>query len=370
MYLGFGRRFFCGQLARLRRYVWLQGIDLCALGRRPVEDQQLADMLNQPGVKRSANFGSHFAAGGAIIGKHPDLDQFVSDQLCVDGGQNRIGQAVVADHHNRSQMMGMRLEIAALQSSKFSHMRIIAAPCPQEPQTMVTSKKKNRFSANWLADHINDPYVKMATQQGYRARAAFKLTEILDQFKLLKPGARVVDLGSTPGSWSQVLRERLKVTRAAGDKAAGDGTIGNNRIIALDLLPMEPVADVTFIQGDFREDDVLARLEALLQGHKIDLVLSDMAPNLSGVAAADAARISHLNEIAMTFAQAHLKPGGALVVKSFHGSGFSQTVKAFKGVFLAVNEFKPKASRDASSETFLVARGLKSTMSDATSVKD
>ncbi len=230
---------------------------------------------------------------------------------------------------------------------------------------MSTAKKKNRFSANWLADHINDPYVKMATQQGYRARAAFKLTEILDQFKLLKPGARVVDLGSTPGSWSQVLRERLKV---AG--VAGDGAIGNNRIIALDLLPMEPVADVTFIQGDFREDEVLARLEALLQGHKLDLVLSDMAPNLSGVAAADAARIAHLNEIAMTFAQAHLKPAGALVVKSFHGSGFSQTVKAFKGVFVAVNEFKPKASRDASSETFLVARGLKSTMSGAMSVKD
>jgi 23S rRNA (uridine2552-2'-O)-methyltransferase len=216
---------------------------------------------------------------------------------------------------------------------------------------MNKAKKKNKFSANWLADHINDPYVKMATAQGYRARAAFKLTEIIDHFKLLKPGATVVDLGSTPGSWCQVVRERLK---------SGTGGI-HGRIIALDMLPMEPVADVTFIEGDFREDDVLAQLQLLLSGHKIDLVLSDMSPNLSGVAAADAARIAHLNEIALEFAANHLKPGGALVVKSFHGSGFSQTIKLFKNAFLAVNEYKPKASRDASSETFLVARGLKST---------
>ena len=216
---------------------------------------------------------------------------------------------------------------------------------------MKTTKKKNKFSSNWLHDHINDPYVKMATQQGYRARAAFKLIEILDQYKLLKSGARVVDLGSAPGSWCQVVRERLK---------APGGSI-NGKIVALDLLPMEPVADVTFIEGDFREEAVLAQLENLLENQKLDLVLSDMAPNLSGVAMADAARISHLNEIAMEFALTHLKPGGALVVKSFHGSGFSQSVKTFKNQFVAVNEYKPKASRDASSETFLVARGLKST---------
>ncbi|MBX7229691.1 MAG: RlmE family RNA methyltransferase [Burkholderiaceae bacterium] len=215
---------------------------------------------------------------------------------------------------------------------------------------MKTAKKKNRFSASWLHDHINDPYVKMATQQGYRARAAFKLIEILDHYKLLKAGARVVDLGSAPGSWCQVIRERLKTS--------GGGV--NGKIIAVDILAMEPVADVIFLEGDFREEKVLLQLENFLENQKLDLVLSDMAPNLSGVATADAARISHLNEIAMEFALSHLKPAGALVVKSFHGSGFSQTVKAFKNHFVAVNEHKPKASRDASSETFLVARGLKS----------
>jgi len=215
---------------------------------------------------------------------------------------------------------------------------------------MKTTKKKNRFSSSWLHDHINDPYVKMATQQGYRARAAFKLIEILDHYKLLKAGARVVDLGSAPGSWCQVIRDRLKTP--------GGGIHG--KIIAVDILTMEPIADVVFLEGDFREEKVLVALENLLENQKVDLVLSDMAPNLSGVAMADAARISHLNEIAMEFALSHLKPAGTLIVKSFHGSGFSQTVKAFKNHFVAVNEHKPKASRDASSETFLVARGLKS----------
>ena len=215
---------------------------------------------------------------------------------------------------------------------------------------MKTTKKKNRFSSSWLHDHINDPYVKMATQQGYRARAAFKLIEILDHYKLLKAGVRVVDLGSAPGSWCQVIRDRLKTP--------GGGIHG--KIIAVDILTMEPIADVVFLAGDFREEKVLVALENLLENQKVDLVLSDMAPNLSGVAMADAARISHLNEIAMEFALSHLKPAGTLIVKSFHGSGFSQTVKAFKNHFVAVNEHKPKASRDASSETFLVARGLKS----------
>jgi 23S rRNA (uridine2552-2'-O)-methyltransferase len=214
---------------------------------------------------------------------------------------------------------------------------------------MATSKiKKNKFSANWLHDHINDPYVKMATTKGYRARAAFKLIEILDHYKLVKPGMLVVDLGSAPGSWSQVMREKLK----------SGGSI-HGRIIALDLLPMEPVADVQFRQGDFREDEEFDWLSGELSGAMVDLVLSDMAPNLSGVAAADAARVAHLNELAMEFAQQHLKPEGALVVKTFHGSGFSQIVTQFKKVFVTVQEFKPKASRANSSETFLVARSLK-----------
>ncbi len=214
----------------------------------------------------------------------------------------------------------------------------------------MKSTKKNKFSAAWLMDHINDPYVKMAQQHGYRARAAFKLTEILDQFGLLKPGATVVDLGASPGSWSQVVRERLK-------NKSGPGVHG--RVLALDLLPMEPVADVTFLLGDFREDAVLSAFEGLVGDSGVDLVLSDMAPNLSGVGAADAARVAHLNELALEFAVNHLKKRGALVTKSFHGSGFSQTVKLYKEAFQKVTEYKPKASRSNSSETFLVAQGLK-----------
>lgn len=208
---------------------------------------------------------------------------------------------------------------------------------------------KNKFSKDWLHQHINDPYVKMAQQKGYRARAAFKLIELLDTEKLMRRGDVVVDLGSAPGSWSQVARERL----------AGPGGIVDGRIVALDILPMEPVAGVEFIQGDFREESVLQILEKTLGGQAVDLVISDMAPNLSGVGDADAARIQHVCELALEFSLAHLKPDGALIVKAFHGSGFSQIVQSFKQHFKRVVERKPKASRPNSSETFLVARNLK-----------
>ena len=208
---------------------------------------------------------------------------------------------------------------------------------------------KKKFSKDWIHQHINDPYVKMAQQKGYRARAAFKLIEILDAEKLMRRGNIVVDLGSAPGSWSQVARERL----------AGPGGTVDGRIIALDLLPMEPVAGVEFIQGDFRNDDVLQQLQEMLGSQPVDLVISDMAPNLSGVGAADSARIQHVCELALEFSCSHLKPNGALIVKAFHGSGFSQIVQIFKQHFKRVVERKPKASRDKSSETFLVARDLK-----------
>jgi len=209
---------------------------------------------------------------------------------------------------------------------------------------------KNKFSKNWIRQHINDPYVKLAQQKGYRARAAFKLIEILDTEKLMRRGDVVVDLGAAPGSWSQVARERL----------AGPGGKVDGRIVALDILPMDPVPDVAFIQGDFREDAVLSQLETLLDGQRVDLVISDMAPNLSGVGSADSARIQHVCELALDFASRHLQPEGALIVKAFHGSGFSQIVEAFKRDFRRVVERKPKASRDKSAETFLVGRGLKS----------
>ncbi|MEY3724341.1 MAG: hypothetical protein RLZZ365_276 [Pseudomonadota bacterium] len=219
---------------------------------------------------------------------------------------------------------------------------------------------KNKFNKNWLHDHVNDPYVKLAQKEGYRARAAYKLSEIDEQDHLIRAGMTVVDLGSTPGSWSQYIRNRLVQLRK--DKNPENAGKPDGCIIAIDLLPMEPVADVTFIQGDFREEEGLRALEAALPPEangKVDLVLSDMAPNLSGVGVADAARMANLAELALEFAKEHLKPDGALLIKCFHGSGYSQIVEAFKGVFKTVSSRKPKASRDKSSETFLLGRYLK-----------
>ena len=217
---------------------------------------------------------------------------------------------------------------------------------------MKVKSKSKKVNKAWLNDHLNDPYVKLAQKEGYRARAAYKLKEIDETLGLIKPGHRVVDLGSTPGAWSQYLRRRLSPGGAA--VGALDGVI-----VALDILPMEPIEGVQFLQGDFREDAVLAQLSEAVGGQPLDVVVSDMAPNLSGIESSDAARISHLVELAVDFAQAHLKPGGALVVKLFHGSGYSQLVKLFKERFKVVKPIKPKASRDKSSETFLVGIGLK-----------
>jgi 23S rRNA (uridine2552-2'-O)-methyltransferase len=215
--------------------------------------------------------------------------------------------------------------------------------------TKTTGKKVNKA---WLHDHINDPWVKLATREGYRARAAYKLKEIDETLGLIRPGHLVVDLGSTPGAWSQYARRRLSPDGAAA--GALDGTI-----IALDILPMEPIEGVIFLQGDFREDAALARLEEALAGRKADVVVSDMAPNLSGIASADAARVAHLVELAIDFAQAHLKPEGALVAKLFHGSGYAELTQLFKKNFRVVKPMKPKASRDKSSETFMVGIGLR-----------
>ena len=217
---------------------------------------------------------------------------------------------------------------------------------------MKVKTKSKRVNKAWLNDHVNDPYVKMAQKEGYRARAAYKLKEIDETLGLVKPGQLVVDLGSAPGAWSQYLRRRMAPQGAAVGEL--DGTL-----IALDILPMEPVEGVTFLQGDFREDEVLARLHEAVAGRPADLVVSDMAPNLSGIESADAARIAHLVELAVEFSVAHLRPEGALVVKIFHGSGYSQLVKLFKETFRVVKPIKPKASRDRSSETFLVGIGLK-----------
>jgi 23S rRNA (uridine2552-2'-O)-methyltransferase len=225
--------------------------------------------------------------------------------------------------------------------------------------TKVTPKgdaKGKKLNKAWLHDHINDPYVKQARKDGYRARAAYKLKEIDETFGLIKPGACVVDLGSTPGAWSQYVRRKLSPTGAAA------GTL-NGRIVGLDLLPMEAIEGVIFIQGDFRELDVLQKLEQALSVDKgpieVDVVISDMAPNLSGIQAVDGARITDLVELAVEFAQNRMKLDGTLVVKLFHGSGYDELVKLFRATFKVVKPLKPKASRSNSSETFLVGTGLK-----------
>lgn len=206
---------------------------------------------------------------------------------------------------------------------------------------------KNKFNKNWLHGHINDPYVKMAQKDGYRARAVYKLKEIDEIENLIHPGQVIVDLGCAPGSWSQYIRKKLagKVT-----------TDIPGMIVGLDILPMEPISDVYFIQGDFREQEVLNQLEQILEGNKVDLVLSDMAPNLSGITITDSARIEYIIDLALEFAKTHMKPSGALLVKCFNGSGYDQVVQKFKEEFKIVIPKKPKASRDKSSEVFLLGK--------------
>ena len=202
--------------------------------------------------------------------------------------------------------------------------------------------KRTKTSKQWMHEHVNDPYVQRAQREGYRSRAAYKLLEIDERDHLLKPGMVVVDLGATPGGWSQVAASRV-------------GQSG--KIIALDLLPLHPLPGVEFILGDFREDSVLAQLEARLGGRQVELVISDMSPNISGIGMADQARAMHLAELALDFSLRHLKPGGAFLVKLFQGVGFEDYVKLMRGHFARVVTRKPNASRDRSSEQYLLGMG-------------
>ena len=203
---------------------------------------------------------------------------------------------------------------------------------------------KSKSSRRWLTEHFDDHYVKLAQQQGLRSRAAFKLTELNDKYHFLHKGMRVVDLGSAPGGWSQVVQRELG---------------GNGRIIALDILPMDPIEDVIFIEGDFTEDEPLALLEKALNGQNVDLVLSDMAPNMSGMGAVDQPRAMYLAELALAFAEMHLEPGGNFVVKVFHGEGFDDFVKQTRSLFEKVQVRKPTASRPRSREVYILGQRRK-----------
>jgi 23S rRNA (uridine2552-2'-O)-methyltransferase len=201
---------------------------------------------------------------------------------------------------------------------------------------------RTKSSARWLKEHFSDPFVKRAQSEGWRSRAVFKLEELIDRDKLLKPGMIVVDLGAAPGGWSQMIRERLK---------------DSGRIIALDILPMQGISGVEFIEGDFREETVLLRLDELLNGAKPDLVLSDMAPNMSGVGDVDQARAMHLAELAQEFAATHLRPGGSFLTKLFQGRGVDEYVKNLRAGYDRVSMRKPKASRSRSAEAYALATG-------------
>jgi 23S rRNA (uridine2552-2'-O)-methyltransferase len=203
---------------------------------------------------------------------------------------------------------------------------------------------KSKSSRRWLAEHFDDQYVKQAQQQGLRSRAAFKLMELDEKYHLLHKGMRVVDLGSAPGSWTQVVQRKI-----------GD----SGRIVALDILPMNPLADVTFIQGDFTEDGPLALLEDALNGHNLDLVMSDMAPNMSGMGAVDQPRAMYLAELALDFAKKWLEPGGSFVVKAFHGEGFDDFVRQARSLFERVQVRKPSASRPRSREVYVLGHRRK-----------
>jgi 23S rRNA (uridine2552-2'-O)-methyltransferase len=206
--------------------------------------------------------------------------------------------------------------------------------------------KRQAKTREWHQRHVNDFYVKQATEKGWRSRAAFKLMEIDDKDHLIKPGQIVVDLGCAPGGWCQVAASRMK---------------GQGRVIGIDLLEMTGLNGVQFIQGDFTEDEALARLESALEGRKVNLVLSDMAPNITGIIVSDQARVYALAELALDFALNHLEPEGTFLIKVFQGAGFEDFVKAMRNVFQRVATRNPDASRDRSRECYLLGRGLKQT---------
>ena len=208
---------------------------------------------------------------------------------------------------------------------------------------------RSKSSARWLKEHFRDEYVKRAKTEGLRSRAAFKLDELLVRDRLLKPGMVVVDLGAAPGGWSQLVRQRLGPEHGEG----------SGRVVALDILPMQGIGGVEFIQGDFREPPVLHALTEKLGGAAVDLVLSDMAPNISGIETADQARAMDLAELAADFASKCLKPGGSLLVKLFQGRGFDEYVRGLRSGFARVTLRKPKASRARSREVYALATGRK-----------
>lgn len=303
----------------------------------PPKNQHISDVLDRGGIELLAHVLEQGLPHLAIGSLHLDLDEFVGLQGTIDLCQNTGGQSLSRDRDDGIQMVGGGAKFTAARGSQLDHGFLKTFRGMDS-----TPMKRTKTSKAWMQEHVTDPYVQRAKSEGYRSRAAYKLLEIDEKDHLLKPGMVVVDLGAAPGSWSQVALKRV-------------GNAG--KVFALDLLPIEPLAHVDFIQGDFQEDAVLAELEARLGGCPVDLVLSDMAPNMSGIDTADQARSIYLGELALDFVDRHLKLGGNFLIKVFQGSGFMQYRAELARRFETLQVRKPKASRDRSPEVYLL--GLK-----------
>ncbi len=305
-------------------------------------------MLHRRGAQLLADGFEKCFAHGTFVVINTDFDELVAVEAGADFLEHRFRQAVLADRDHGVQRMRLGAQGAALVGCKTEH--------EVNPQFKFSktafyrafykfeAMKRTRTSNAWLREHVNDPYVQRAKAEGYRSRASFKLMEIDDRDKLIRSGDVVVDLGATPGGWSQVAAKRMN---------------GKGRVIALDLLEMVPLHGVEFVQGDFREDTILQRLESMLDGGKLGLVLSDMAPNMSGIPVSDQARVMHLAELGLEFSKIWLKPDGAFLVKVFQGHGFNEFVQEMRAAFKTVSSRKPDASRDRSAEVYLLGKGLK-----------
>ncbi len=334
---------------------------LRVFGVSAIQADGMPDALHDLGP---TGFGHRLDDRSAVLtigGADLDLDQLVIQQRSVELFQHRIAQAFGADHHDDLQVMGQTAQIAALAVAQWHGIVLLTKAgkgimatslCAAGRRATLTQRSdpgdrmpvKKSSSKRWLKEHFDDPYVQRAHREGVRSRATFKLEELLAKDRLLKPGMVVVDLGAAPGGWSELAAKRLK---------------GNGRVIAMDLLEMAPLENVEFLQGDFSDDQVLAQLEQMLDGSRVDLVMSDMAPNLSGVAAVDQARSMLLAELALDFAKSWLSDRGSFLIKLFQGEGFDAYLKDLRQSFSKVVLRKPKASRGRSREIYAVATELK-----------
>lgn len=326
----------------------------------------MPDALHQhsPGVPD--DLGDERITALAVFGPHFHFHQFVLFQHAVQFSQEGRAGAFVAHLEQGTKVVCLSAQETVLgggqgdgHALRYGRRRVFRVSWSSRPSTNrqgaiaitgtilqpcadLPMATRSKSSQRWLREHFSDPFVKKAQAEGMRSRAAYKLEELLERDRLLKPGMLVVDLGAAPGGWSQYVR-----------KAMGDG----GRVVALDILEMPPLAGVEFLHGDFREDEVLSQLKEMLNGQPVDLVLSDMAPNKSGVEAVDQPRAMYLAELAMAFADDHLRPGGAFLIKLFQGTGFDDYVRELRTRYDKVVIRKPEASRKRSPEVYALGRG-------------